>query len=255
MQPSMGDGVQHFGKIVTALTFGLALTPALAADGIKASGIATRTAPADIVSVGFQIAEPSPEPGQEKNASELSVLVKAFEVKGIKVLEASESRLPFINNANTAMVNSIGSESSRTKFTKHVLLKLTGFKRSEDVADVLDENGIRKDITYTFDSSKFDAIRADLQREAIAIAIAQAHGWAQDADVKTGKVIDLTVLPMIGHNYINHLVLRYSILQNMNQNSLPWNVDQNLIPPAKDGEPSLMRYTVIATVVLAAKPE
>jgi hypothetical protein len=79
--------MRDLGKIIAALTFGFVYTPAFAADGIKATGVASRTAPADIVNLGFQIAEPSPEPGQEKNASELNVLVKAFDIKGIKVLE------------------------------------------------------------------------------------------------------------------------------------------------------------------------
>jgi uncharacterized protein YggE len=185
----------HFGKIVTALTFGLAVTPAFAADGIKASGVATRTAPADTVTVGFQIAEPAPEPSQEKDANKLSVLVKAFEVKGIKVLEASESRLPFFNNANVN-INTVGSASSRKGLSKHLSLRLTGFKRTEEIADVLDENSIRQRVIYNFDSSKFDAIRGDWHREAIAKAIAQAQDWARDADAMTGKVIDLSVSPV-----------------------------------------------------------
>jgi uncharacterized protein YggE len=134
-------------------------------------------------------------------------------------------------------------------------LKLTGFKRTEDITDVLDENGIRKDVNYTFDSSKFEAIRADLRHEAIAKAIAQAQDWARDADVKTGKVIDLSVSPVSSPINTPLSILQNYIRQNMNQTSLPWNVDQNLIPPAKDGEPSLIRYTVAATVVLAVKPE
>jgi hypothetical protein len=233
----MGQGMRHLRKIIWALTFGLAVTPAFAADGIRASGFATRMAPADIVTVGFQVAEPAPEPGQEKDANALIVLEKAFEVKGIKVLEASESRLPFFNNAN---VNTIGPASPPAKLTKQMTLKLSGFNRSEDITQVLDASGIRRNITYTFDSSKFDAIRGDLQREAITKAIAQAQDWARAADVKTGRVIDLSVLPV---GSVPHM------------NPLRWNADQSLIPPAKDGEPSLIRYTVVATVVLAAKPE
>src|SRR5215813_7138495 len=102
--------MRYFGQIITALTFGLALTPAFAADGIRATGIATRTAPADIVTVGFQIAEPASEPDQEHEANALSVLIKAFEVKVIKVLEASETRLHLLNYNNPG-VNTIGPPS------------------------------------------------------------------------------------------------------------------------------------------------
>jgi uncharacterized protein YggE len=235
--------VKHLGKIITSLTLAFAFTPALAADGIKGSAIASRTVPADVVSVAFQIAEPAPKPGQEKNTNELSVLVRGFEVKGIKVLEASEWRL------NNAAVDPLAPASSRTKLTKRLSLTLAGFKRIEDIADILDENGMSQNVTYTFDSTKFDAIRGDLQREAITKAVAQAQGWARDAGVKTGSVIDLSVSPVGG--YLN----TPPALPYINQIPLRWNVDQNLIPPAKEGEPSLMRYTVVASVVLAAKPD
>jgi uncharacterized protein YggE len=236
--------MRHLGKIIAALTFGFVHTPAFAADGIRASAVASRTAPADIVSVGFQIAEPAAEPGQEKEANILSALVKAFEARGINVLEASETQLPFFNNAN---VNTIGPASQRAKHTKQLLLKLSGFRRTEEIAEVLEGNGIRQNIGYTFDSTKYEAIRADLQREAIAKAVAQAQDWARDADVKTGKVIDLVVVPVSSISLL-------ALMPN-NQAPLRWNVDQSLIHAAKDGEPSLIRYTVAATVVLATRPE
>ncbi|MGO9482992.1 MAG: SIMPL domain-containing protein [Rhodomicrobium sp.] len=237
--------MRHVREIVAAAAFGIALAPAYGADGIKAVGIAARTAPADIVTVGFQLAAVASQSGRQQNGSEIRVLTKAFEAKGIKVIEATETQdLPF----NT--LGSYGALSSGLKLAKHLSLQLTGFKQIGDIAAVLSENGISQNVSCTFDSSKFEAIRADLQREAIAKAIAQAQDWAGDAGVKTGGVIDLSVAPVNG--LVNNPIL---IVQVVSQVPVFWNTDQNLIPPAKDGEPFLIKYTVAATVVLAVKPE
>lgn len=235
----------HVREIVAAAAFGIALAPAYGADGIRAVGIAARTAPADIVTVGFQSAAEAPQSGRQQNGSEIRVLTKAFEAKGIEVIEASETQdLP------SNMLSTYGSLSSGLKLAKHLSLQLTGFKQIGDIAAVLSENGVSQNVSCTFNSSKFEAIRADLQREAIAKAIAQAQDWARDAGVKTGGVIDLSVAPVNG--LVNNPIL---IVQVVSQVPVFWNTDQNLIPPAKDGEPSLIKYTVAATVVLAVKQE
>jgi hypothetical protein len=214
-----------------------------AADGIKASATATRAVPADVLVVTFQITE-RVVPG-EGAEDKRSVLAKVLEDGGLKILESSSRYLPMAGAYGSQFnaIASAGSSREPVEVRKVATFRITGFRRIEDVLDILGRHGVRQYVSLGADHSKAEAVRQDLRKEAIEAAIAHARRLAAQAGVKAGGVIDLaTQPPQAG------LVFPAGF-------SPALGVDQNLLDPPRPGELPRLRFTATANIVLAVKPD
>jgi uncharacterized protein YggE len=216
----------------------LALAPAAeAADGIKASATASRDVPADVVNVSFQISERAVP--AEGTADERSILIKALEEKGLKILERSARYDPgaFDSSSDGSLYDAITGTGARASINlqKHVILRVTGFKRVDDVLDILRRHAVRQRVVVTPDHSHAEVVLQELQKEAIESAIVQARKLAEHAGAKSGGVVDL-VTQRESAGFCN-------------------NPSLNLIDPPRAGELPLLRFSVIANVVLGVKAE
>jgi uncharacterized protein YggE len=217
----------------------LALAPATeAADGIKASATASRDVPADVVNVSFQISERAvPADGA---ADERSILTMALEEKGLKILERSAryEAGAFDSSYDGSLYDAItgtGTARASVNVQKHVILRVTGFKHVDDVLDILRRHAVRQRVVVTPDHSHAEVVLQELQKEAIESAIAQARRLAEHAGAKSGGVVDL-VTQRESAGFCN-------------------NPSLNLIDPPRVGELPLLRFSVIANVVLSVKAE
>jgi uncharacterized protein YggE len=125
---------------------------------------------------------------------------------------------------------------------------ITAFKRIAGVLQVLEQNGIRQNVTAHFESSKSEEIKEEVQKEAIEKAIRQAQIWARNAGVKPGAVADLTLTQTTPPPVEPRIQILGQIVEQ-------WSADQNLINSNKEGELPQLKYSVTASVVLAIKPE
>jgi uncharacterized protein YggE len=217
-----------------------------AADGIRASAMAVRDVPADILMVTFNMTErivPS-----EGARDQRDILAKALEEKGLRVLERTSRHLPMMAPYGASQVNAISSTGALREpieVRRTVAFRVTGYKRIDDVLDAFGRHGVRQVSLVPYHSS-VETVRQELRKEAIERAIAQARRLAAQAGVKTGGVIDLaTQPPQTGPaGFIPDSVVAPGIA-----------TAQNLIDPRQPGELPRLRITVTANVVLAIKQD
>jgi uncharacterized protein YggE len=217
-----------------------------AADGIKAAATASREVPADILVVSFQLTERIvPGDPAPATADQRGMLAKALEGNGLEVLSRSARYMP-----NTGVygahqsVSSAGTAREPIDVRKLVTFRVTGFKRIDDVLDVLGRHGVRQNLSLSADHSRAEAVREELRKEAIESAIAQARQLAARAGVKTGGVVDLATQPP-----------GFAAAWSVPHYPTVVGVDQSLIDARQPGELPRLRFTVTANVVLAIKPE
>jgi uncharacterized protein YggE len=215
-------------------------SPVRAADGIKAWGAASREVPADILVVSFQITErivPGEDAGDRRG-----MLAKALEEKGIKVLERSARYIASPGGYSAYRpISSAGEAREPIDVRRLVTFRVTGFKRIEDVLEVLGRHGVRQNVTVGADHSRAEALREELRTEAVASAIARARRLAAHAGVKTGGVVDLATQPSQTYPvaYTAHVL----------------GTDQSLIDARRPGELPRLRFTASANVVLAIRAD
>jgi hypothetical protein len=245
--------MRHACRLVLAFASALLFSPSAvqAADGIKASATATRDVPADIVVVSFHITERVAL--SDGISDSRLILARALEEKGLTILEKS-ARYQGIRAANAAdpssVILSAGSGRDPIVLRKHVAFRITGFRRIDDVLDVVGRHGLRTSVTLVADHSRADAVREELRKEAVERAIAQARTLASNAGVKTGGVVDLATQPgsaaligtPVGHGQV--VFLPDSTVS-----------DQTLIDPPQPGELPRLRLSVTANIVLSIKSD
>jgi uncharacterized protein YggE len=213
-----------------------------AADGIKASASASREVPADILSVSFTMTERF-VPG-EGSGDPRGIFAKSLEEKGIQVLTRSARH--FANPSAYGAPNMIKRQGdAREPFDvrRQATFRITGFKHIEDVLEVLGRHGLHHAVTLSADHSKAEAVRAELRKEAIERAIAEARHLAAHAGVKTSGVLDLNTQPSLT---VPGLAVPYAP---------GFGVDQNLIDAGQPGELPRVKLTVTANVVLGIKAD
>lgn len=186
------------GRIFCCAVFGLwSVLSAQAADGVKASATASRGVPADIAVLTFAIAErASPSElggGVERQHDAVKTILEArgFSVLGIAFRYAGMNAA--FNTASFNLISADKTVKDPVEVRRNVTFRVTGFKRAEDVLHVLGQAGVRQPITMTVESSKAAAIRSELRREAIELALAHARQLAAWAGAKPGNVVDLAV--------------------------------------------------------------
>ncbi len=213
-----------------------------AADGIKATTAAHREVPADILVVSFTMTERI-VPG-EAAADPRDILAKAMEEKGLRVLTKS---VRYFANPSAYGVPKIAANAGNARepfdVRKQATFRITGFKRIEDVLEVLGRHGLHQTIILNADHSRAEAVREELRKEAIESAIAEARRLAAHAGVKTGGVVDLITQPSQAvHGMAAHYAPGVG-------------VDQNLIDARQPGELPRLKLAVTASVVLAIKAD
>jgi len=241
----------HRSVLALASVLILSVSSAEAVDGIKASATASREVPADILVVTFQISERA-VPG-EGAADQRTILTKALEEKGLKILEASTRYGALVGTyggGQSNVISSTGSVRDAVEVRKTVAFRVTGFKRIDDVLDIVGRHGVRQNLSLIVDHSKAEAIRQELQKEAIARAIAQARSLAATAGVKTGGVVDLATHP--GYSYLSGTAGTYAQIAGLLGLT---GTDQTLIDPVQPGELPRLKFSVTANVVLGIKSD
>jgi hypothetical protein len=225
----------------------ISTSAAQAADGIKASATAARDVPADILVVTFQVKERI-VPGEEAGGQR-AILAKALEERGLQILERSARLLPAAGAySQFSGISGTGGMRDAVEVRKLAIFRITGFKRIDDVLDILGRHGVRQQVSLGADHSRAEAVRQELRKEAIEGAIAQARRLAAQAGVKAGGVIDLTTQPP-------QTVLTPGIAISPSPFVPAPSIDQNLIDPPQPGELPRLRFTVTASVVLAIRSD
>jgi uncharacterized protein YggE len=221
--------------------------PVRAADGIKASATAVREVPVDILTLTINMTERI-APG-ESAADQRDILSKALEAKGLRVLERTVRYLPTPGGTYGASQFNLFSNSGAARDPIEVrnvaTFRITGFKRVQDVLEILGRHGVRPP-AVTAHHSKAEEVRQELRKEAIERAIAQARRLAAQAGVKTGGVLDLSTQPpqTLPPGFGGGIYAAFVPGQ-----------DLSLIDPRQPGELPRLRITVSASVVLAIRPE
>ncbi len=180
--------------VIVALLFTLA--PASAADGIKATAVASREVPADTLVVSFHMIERSlPEQDGRLRAEEQRIR-REIEKAGATVASWT-SRIAIINaGLNTSASNYISPSSTDRQAIdtrRDIRARLTGVTDEEHIAAILGRNGVRHGVTLTWTSSVADKAREDLEFEAAVAAVTKARALAERIGAKAGGVIDLHV--------------------------------------------------------------
>jgi uncharacterized protein YggE len=241
----------------SGFAFGLAIalillsTAAGVADGVKATATASRAVPADIMAVAVQVAERA-APGALTESPQ-AILAKALETKGWKLLERGTRNMSIAGAFGTRsynVISNVGDVSDAVEVQKQLVLCITGYKRLDDVLELLARHGVREKLSIGVDHSNAAAVREELEKEAIGKAIEQAKIWANHAGVKIGRVLDLSV---------QSVPSTANILTTTATGSVFWTpagaADPTLYDPEQSGELPRLKLSVTATVVLAITPE
>jgi len=228
--------MRHALRLALALAGGLVLSASAsqAADGIKGAGRASREVPADVLTVTFNVTERAGE-----GADQRTMVARALEEKGLKILESSARFLAAPPPSYSAQWSSGGAREG-LQIRSIAAFRITGFKQMDEVLDILARQGVRQLLTLTADHSRADAVREELRKEAVENAIASARRVASEAGVKAGGVVDVTV------PYISGVAMPQPY-------AMP--IDQALIDPPRPGELPRLRLVVTANVVLAVKAD
>jgi uncharacterized protein YggE len=245
--------MRHAAGLALGLAIALLLltTAAGAADGVRATATASRDVPADVMAITVQVGERA-APGALTDSPQ-AILAKALETKGWKLLERGTRNMSIAGAFGTRsynVISSAGDLSDAVEVQKQLVLRVTGYKRLDDVLELLARHGVREKLTIGVDHSNAAAVRQELEKEAIGKAIEQARIWANHAGVKTGRVLDLSV---------QSVPSTASGMTTITAGSMTWvpggAVDTTLSDPEQSGELPRLKLSATATVTLAITPE
>jgi uncharacterized protein YggE len=234
----------------SAIALLLLTSAARAADGVKATATASRVVPADIVIVTIPVTERL-GPGVQADAQQ-TTLAKALEGKGWTLLEHGTRGISMSGAFGTRafnVISSAGDVSDAVEVQKQLVFRVTGYKRLDDVLELLARHGVREKLSAGVDHSSAAVVRQELDKEAIGKAIEQAKAWATHAGVKTGRVLDLSVQ---GVGSAVNLVTMAPGSMVFTPNG---GVDPTLYASEQPGELPRLKLSVTATVVLAITPD
>jgi uncharacterized protein YggE len=244
--------MRHASGLALGLAIALLLlATAAGAAGVKATATASRDAPADVMAIAVQVAERA-APGALTESPQ-AILTKALETKGLKLLERGTRNMSIAGAFGTRsynVISSAGDVSDAIEVQKQLVMRITGYKRLNDVLELLARHGVREKLTIGVDHSNAAAVRQELEKEAIGKAIEQAKIWANYAGVKTGRVLDLSVQSASS---------TANIMTTTPTGSVLWApggaADPTWSDPEQSGELPRLKLSVTATVVLAITPE
>jgi uncharacterized protein YggE len=218
-------------------------------DGISALGAAVRLLPADILCVSYPVSE---SVGDQAGTppSDSARVIKALEAAGLQILEASK-RFLSLSEAERPGYFSSGSGTSpgkaATSFETRLSLRITGFRNFASVLRLMEQNGARKISRVLLASSKFDAAREELEKEAIQAAIAIAQSRAAAAGLEAGPVMSVAIA--FTHMPAADPAMAVYMPASPSGERAP---EQELIAPRDEGELPLLKYSLTASIVMAA---
>lgn len=165
-----------------------------AADGIKATAIATRALPADLLQVTFNISERIGAEEATKAGDGVQAVVDGLTRRGFEVVSRTVAFASgYKSSGASGLFGRDASAREPLDLTRTHTLRIKGFKRVEDVLVALTQSGVRNVGSPQLLSSQLDAARSELSLEAARMAVAKARALAKALDVAAGPVIDVTV--------------------------------------------------------------
>lgn len=176
--------------VVAALSLAV---PAHAADGIRATAIASRKVPADVLVLSFHLTEranpeqPSRLPAEEQRMREEIRKTGA-------TITAWTTRVAFLNAGYTGYSSS--SKDQAVQVRREITARLTGVTDTQPIEAALVKNAVRHGAMLTWTASDADKVREELEADAAAAAVAKARSLAERTGAKAGNVIDLQILQL-----------------------------------------------------------
>ena len=182
--------------LALALTVGATLaTGTRAADGVKATAVATRTLPADLLHVTFSLTDRMSLDDLAQAQDGGHAIAEALRKRGLEVLLRTIVVTGSARGAYSGGMNVFGRDASGKDpmdLTRTHVLRIRGFKRVEEVLLALAQNGVRHVSAAHLTSSQLDAAREELSLEAARLAVARARALARHLDVPVGQVLDVS---------------------------------------------------------------
>ena len=118
------------------------------------------------------------------------------------------------------------------------------------MAAVLGRNGVRHGVTFAWSYSNADAVRAELEHEAVKLAVAKARALGELAGARVGGVLDLGLGTFVNVQSGNTIQIRgQGGLDNLTFQP------SGLSVPQTDVEDGMLLLHMTASVTLQSKPE
>jgi uncharacterized protein YggE len=168
-----------------------------AADGIRATFVATRKLTADQIVVTFEQSELYNSDGTSQRSNPGKVIADAFVAAGLDVQSyrsLTQGLSPGFNSPTFNRVADGAVAPAGYDFRRSYTFTLTGFKHPEVILHVLARNGVRQTQSFRIESTKLEATRAELAIEAVNGALQKARAIASQIGLPDLQIVDVAVV-------------------------------------------------------------
>ncbi len=180
-----------------------ATASAWAGDGIKATAVAVRAVPADIVQVSFTLKETLAGEGAAaalETAARDGAAAIAGELakRGLKVVRRTYAVLGkgYNTRYDSGGLSLFGRDTTASKAALTVqrthTFHITGFKHPDEAIIQLTQLGVATSAPWHLQSSQADRVAEELALEASALAVAKARRLATHLGVTAGALVDVS---------------------------------------------------------------